>query len=273
MKQERLVQVEDTVYRVVISDKTEILLAARAAGKIPVGLLREGGDQDLRAARFLIEEEDSADDRFLERVVRRERGLPWIIGESERLFIREFTLEDICQVIQEAEDQEADRIFYTPDQLSAYIRTQYGFFEYGLWAVIRKADGVLLGKAGVTPAVCDLGVCKETEDHEMVLELGYHIFKPYRRRGYAEEACRLILAYIKEEGERSEVNPLVYAEVEKKNLASKALLEKLGFLRKEGGIDTAPSFQNQNDISSESIKEQRYSGEGLLRFQYEWNWR
>ena len=127
MKQEREVSVDGTIYRVVISDEKETLLAARAAGRVPVGLLHENGDQDLGAARFLVETPEAADERYLERVVRREIGLPWIIGESVRLMLREFTMADMNQVLREPDDQEADRVFYTPDKLEAYIRSQYGF--------------------------------------------------------------------------------------------------------------------------------------------------
>ena len=30
------------------------------------------------------------------------------------------------------------------------------------------------------------------------MELGYHIFKPYRRKGLAVEACRGIISHVKE---------------------------------------------------------------------------
>lgn len=55
------------------------------------------------------------------------------------------------------------------------------------------------------------------------MELGYHIFTPYRRQGYAEEVCRIILDYAEQEYECP-----VCAYVETGNEASAALLEKLG---------------------------------------------
>lgn len=236
MKQEREVSVEGTGYRVVISDEKETLLAARAAGRVPVGWLREGGEQDLGAARFLITELDGVDEAYLERVVRREMGLPWIIGESKRLTVREFTVEDLSQVIREPDDREADRVFYTPDKLNAYIRGQYGFYEYGLWAVVRKSDQSVIGKAGIVGCVEDrdsaeaegAGSMPESQNDGALagcqMELGYHIFTPYRRQGYAGEACRIILNYVEQEFACP-----VYADVECGNAASMALLEKLGF--------------------------------------------
>ena len=80
---------------------------------------------------------------------------------------------------------------------------------------VRKADGVIMGKAGIVGA---------EEDSELRMEIGYHIFEPYRRQGYALEACRLILDYIHEEFEAQ-----VYAVTESSNAASKGVLAKLGF--------------------------------------------
>lgn len=161
---EREVKVEGTVYRVIISDSQEALLAAKAAGRVSVGLLRgteeqesswEAGVQDLWAAEYVVETLEAADEAYLERVVRRHRRLPWVIGESEELLVREFTVEDAKWVPEEPGDTEADGIFYTPDKLRAYIEGQYRFYEYGVWAVVRKSDGRIVGKAGVSD--CDIG--------------------------------------------------------------------------------------------------------------------
>lgn len=259
MKQEREVSVEGTAYRVVISDERETLLAARAAGRVPVGLLHETGEQNLGTARFLVETLEAVDEQYLERVVRREIGLPWIIGESGRLILREFTMGDLEQVQKEPTDREADRVFYTPDKLEAYIRGQYGFYEYGLWAVVRKADGKLIGKAGLTD--CRAG---EREDGAVMMELGYHIFSPYRRQGYAGEACRIILDYAAQEYESP-----VYADVACDNAASIGLLKKLGFRRMAEKIPGA-----QSRVSREAmVTEQKYSESNVPQYRYVWNWR
>lgn len=234
MIQEYEVRVEGSIHIVMVSDEQQALLAAKAAGRAVVGFWHEGGNQKLSAAEYLVETLDVVDALYLERVVRRHLGLPWVIGESQRLIIREFTLEDIAQVIPESGDLAADKIFYTKDKLAAYIRNQYRFYEYGLWAVIRRSDGVLLGKAGVT----DGGT--EPMPH---LELGYHVFQPYRRQGYAEEACRTILSYAERE-----LDGPVYAVTNPANEPSARLLRKLGF----------------------EVSGQRYSAEGQLQNLYVW---
>lgn len=217
MTEERTVIVNGTQYGIVLSDEREALLAARAAGRVPVGLWND--QADLSMVRYLVESLECADERFLERVVRREMGLPWTIAESSRLLLREFAAEDWKRVLPEAQDTDQDRIFCGKDTLEAYIQNQYGFYEYGVWAVVRRSDGVILGTAGIVSA-------EEREDTGLWLELGYHIFEPYRRCGYAMEVCRLILDYVQDEYDAQ-----VYARTKRSNLASRSLLEKLGFVK------------------------------------------
>lgn len=216
MTEERTVLVDGTQYGIVLSDERETLLAARAAGRVPVGLWKE--QVDLSMVRYLVEDVEAADEAFLERVVRREMGLPWRIAESERLLLREFEADDWQYILPEAQDTDQDRIFCGKETLSAYIQNQYGFYEYGVWAVVRRSDGVILGTAGIVGA-------EDREDTGLWLELGYHVFEPYRRCGYAMEACRMILDHAQEEYEAH-----VYARTKWSNLASRKLLEKLGFV-------------------------------------------
>lgn len=238
MVQLREIEVEGKTFQVVISDETSALLAARAAGRVFVGVLSgRPGEQEFLPARYVVEEPEAADDGYLERVVRRELGLPWIIGESERLLLREFTLEDLPHVPHEETDQEADQVFYTEDKLEAYIRGQYGFYEYGLWAVVRKADGALVGKAGITgcretdpPGTETDPHGTETDPPGTAMEMGYHIFEPYRRLGYAKEACRMVMDYVKEEYD----SPICAVTLDS-NTASVGLLKELGFC--QGGRD------------------------------------
>ncbi len=252
-------------YPVILSDEQEALSAAQAAGRASVGLVTRDRCADmegsgdvwlnadyvaevlqtcfgklLRAAEYVMPEAEESqgflsedqilaeagiDDRYLERVLRRHLGLPWIICETERLLIREFTLADAELIPREPEDTDADAVFYTPELLDAYIRNQYRFCEHGIWAVVRKEDGVIVGMAGVTASAtagdCSAGGGCETDS--AALELGYHIFAPYRRRGYAEEACRAVLDWA-----RQELDCPVYAKVKPDNLPSVRLLKKLG---------------------------------------------
>lgn len=213
----RRILTEGTEYEVVISDERETLLAAKAAGRVAVGLADGAQSGTWLPVSYLLEAADEIEDAQLERIVRRHLGLPWTIAESDTVLIREFCLSDLPSIVREPQDQEADRIFYERGTLNAYIESQYGFYEYGMWAVIRKSDGALLGKAGVTAG--------ERPD---TLELGYHIFSKYRRQGYALRACRLILKTVDQT-----LKIPVLAKSDRDNQASLALLKRLGFTLKE----------------------------------------
>ena len=194
-------------------------------GRGPEGGELPGTRKDA-AARILSEA--GIDERHLERVVRRSLGLPWLICRTERLLVREFTLEDGRRVPREPEDTDGERIFASPELLERYIRHQYHFFEYGLWAVVRLEDGALVGIAGVSNWQEDReipweGGAPDCGAAHPPLELGYHIFRPYRRRGYAREACQAILAYVQDE-----YGCQVGAAVKPDNTASVRLLTSLG---------------------------------------------
>ena len=73
-----------------------------------------------------------------------------------------------------------------------------------------RADGVLVGKAGLTDG-----------------ELGYHIYEPFRRQGYALEACRAIVKYGFETLELDKIR----LRTKRSNTASRILAEKMGFVQ------------------------------------------
>lgn len=233
MIQEREVQIGSVRYPVTISDRQQALQAAKAAGRAVVGYLHEGSDPSLTPADYLVETLEAADEKFLEQVVRRHLGLPWEIGSSGRLLIRELNIEDLG-ALQEAARWEhtapdsPDGLFCRAETLAAYIHSQYRFYEYGIWAVIRKSDGRLIGKVGVFDVLeRHLPETKKPPaPQEMQLELGYHIFLPYRGQGYGTEACRLILDYVKDQWDCP-----VYAAVSPENEPSLRLLDRLGFVR------------------------------------------
>lgn len=206
------VTVEGIRYPVTVSDDNEALLAAAAAGRAIIGIwdpsvrpLGAGFD----ACLYLVCEMEAADDMLLEKAVRRQYGLPWIIAQTKRLLIREFTKDDPLEA-ESADD--GDGVFSDRARREDYIDNQYRFHECGLWALVLKKSGVIIGKAGITAG-----------------QLGYHIYGPFRGRGYAFEACSAILGYAEEElGLRH-----VRIKTGEGNEASVRLAEALGFSRTE----------------------------------------
>ena len=138
MTEKRTVFISGTPYTVTISSEQEVLSAAYAAGGAIIGLWdKNRSGQSLAPAEYVVECAEDADEEFLERVVRRRLHMPWIIAETERLVIREFTAEDAAHMIQE-DVGPGDEIFHRREKLTAYIDSQYRFFEYGIWAVVEK---------------------------------------------------------------------------------------------------------------------------------------
>ena len=133
------------------------------------------------------------------------------------------------------------RGFGSVEELEAYTKHQYTFYEFGFWALVEKETGDLIGVAGLKVPEEDgkeeqelvklelFNGRENAGDGEVVLELGYHIFPEYRRKGYAKEACRAAIEYAEEEF--GTVQFIV--RIGKENIVSKKVAESLGFVRTE----------------------------------------
>ena len=62
-----------------------------------------------------------------------------------------------------------------------YIRSMYRFYNYGIWTVLERKSGAIIGRVGI-----------ETENirDKSVLEPGYLIGKDWRRQGFAKKPFR-----------------------------------------------------------------------------------
>ena len=160
----------------------------------------------MRCGEFSYAVPDFADatEELADLVLRRHLGLPWQIGETERLILRELAAED-AEHIPEEEYGAEEKIFRFRELLERYIKNQYGFYEYGIWAVVEKRTGRLAGLAGVSnpnlPPEAEAFLAAAGENGPDAcpwLELGYHIFRPFRRMGYGREAVREAADYAQE---------------------------------------------------------------------------
>ena len=99
--------------------------------------------------------------------------------------------------------------------MEAHIRHAYLFYDFGLWTVIEKQGGQIIGQAG-------LFVSELLDD---AVELGYLIGQLYRGKGYAQECGRAILTYAEEVLDLEELHVLI----ERTNDKSLHVAQKLGF--------------------------------------------
>ena len=101
----------------------------------------------------------------------------------------------------------------------SYINYMYRLYGYGMWVVIEKATGKLIGRVGI----------ENREVCEGEPELGYMIDVSYQRKGYATEVCLAVIGYAWNFLEFDKLNCLI----QKGNKASECLAEKLGFMFRE----------------------------------------
>lgn len=115
----------------------------------------------------------------------------WIL-ETPRLCLREMTREDLPALramLQDSEVMYAYNGAFTEEETLAWLERQLARYEqygFGLWAVILRETGEMVGQCGLT-----MQPWKERE----LLEVGYHFRKEYWHRGYAAEAARACVRY------------------------------------------------------------------------------
>ena len=106
--------------------------------------------------------------------------------ETNRLILREMSTEDFDALHAIFSDPETMQYYPAPfdaDKTRSWIaRNQVRYAEcgFGLWAVVLKETGAVIGDCGVT---------MQNIHGQMLPEIGYHIRKDHQRRGYASEAA------------------------------------------------------------------------------------
>lgn len=210
-----------------LSDNPDICGLAVLGGCSCIACLtEENKDKEFTGVRYAVESLANIDGRFMERVCRRYAGLPWEILQTKRCVVREMTTADVPSFYEIYKEPSItaymEGLFSEEEQeteyVKNYIKNVYEFFEYGLWTIVEKKSGKIIGRAGISWR-------EETGE----TELGYVIAVPFQRQGYAYEVCSAILQYAKEELEIEQVA----AYVKEENVASNRLCHKLGF-QKEG---------------------------------------
>ncbi len=210
----------ETMY---LTDQPEIYAALREQRRYVLPYYHEHNrSASFPEAHYVIEELEETDFRSLDMAYRRLAGLPWEILETEHLLVRETTVEDVdCFYRIYGEPSVTDymeNLFEDRDEEIAYIReyikTVYAFYGYGMWTVLEKESGEVIGRAGLS-----------RREGFSLPELGFVIGVPWQGRGYAFEVCSAILRYAGEELSMERVQVLAQPENEK----SLRLCEKLGF--------------------------------------------
>lgn len=215
-----IIYIEETL---IITDDPKAAEILLDRGRYVVILYHEQNrSQNFPAAKYGMEDLFQLEYKSYQEVYQRLAGQPWEILQTDRLLVRESVLEDVDEfyriyrepsITLYMEDLYKDRdeeLAY----MKAYIDRIYGFYGYGLWTVVLKDTGQVIGRAGLSVR----------EGYELP-ELGFLIEVSYQKQGYGFEVCNGILQYAKEVLEFEKIQALA----EEKNIISVHLLEKLGF--------------------------------------------
>jgi ribosomal-protein-alanine N-acetyltransferase len=106
--------------------------------------------------------------------------------ETQRLFLRELQSVDVEELAQVLGDPETMRFYPHPkshEETLAWIewsRRSYAENGFGLWALVLKEHGNLVGDCGLT---------MQDVDGESFVEVGYHLSRSHWHRGLATEAA------------------------------------------------------------------------------------
>ncbi len=205
----------------VVADTMEELQYA-VSGNYAV-LYISGENEYVDGAQYVTDSLEECDYDYLRMVFCRQKGLPMRILETKRTWLREMTVEDLDELYRIYDDDQVRRYLeplYPYEQEKEftvnYIHNMYGLYGYGLWLVFDKADGRMIGRAGISVRTID------GEDRN---ELGYILRREYRRQGYAYEVCQGIMNYA---FNKLKMEDLLIV-TDKRNLPSCDLAEKLGF--------------------------------------------
>jgi [ribosomal protein S5]-alanine N-acetyltransferase len=142
--------------------------------------------------------------------------------DTDRLIIREFTLDDAPFILELLNDPGwkrfiGDRQCDTLDKARTYLREgpieTYRRLGFGFWQVETKAGRRPIGMCGL--------IKRETLDH---VDIGFAFLPAYRGGGYAHEAAAACLGYARDTLRLDRI----VATTALDNDASSRLLEKLG---------------------------------------------
>ncbi len=217
------VTIDGTERALYVTDRLETARELKRRGEAVVVYLHEGNrDQDFSEFTYAVKDLSALDAEYAERVYRRVKNLPWTILETDRCIIRETTPEDVESFYKIYSNPEITKymegLYPEIEQEKQYVREYiekiYAFYEFGVWTVLEKESGEVIGRAGFS--------YRQGYDEP---EIGYIIGVPWQRHGYAEEVCRAILEY----GWRKLHFKRVQALVETENEPSLLLCDKLGF--------------------------------------------
>ncbi len=167
--------------------------------------------------------------------------------ETERLILREYTLSDFKALYEILSDAETMQHYPEPfdvDRVYGWISwniSNYKKYGYGLWAVVLKETGQLIGDCGITI---------QNINGKQLPEIGYHINKNFWRKGFAKEAAKKCRDWIFENSDFD----AVYSYMKYTNVASYKTAISCGMKKVEEYADPKNEISYAYAITREEWK-------------------
>lgn len=141
--------------------------------------------------------------------------------ETERLLLRELTYDDyeaLYAVLADSDIMEHYPYTFDEARVRRWITRNIERYEqdgFGLWAVVLKETGAVIGDCGIT---------MQNIHGAMLPEIGYHIRRDAQRKGYASEAAAACIRFAFENYDF----PAVYSYMKYTNIPSQRTAMKNG---------------------------------------------
>lgn len=141
--------------------------------------------------------------------------------ETERLVLRKMNegdLESLGLFLSDKEVMYAYEHAFSSEEVKNWLDRQLERYEkdgFGLWAVVLKESGEMIGDCGLTI---------QDADGERLLEIGYHLRKKFWHKGYATEAAEACKKYAFE----TLGAPIVCSIIRDNNFPSRKVAERNG---------------------------------------------
>lgn len=167
-----------------------------------------------------------------------------IILETERLQLREMKegdFSDLCRILQDPETMWAYEGAFSDEEVWAWLHNQLRRYReedgHGLWAVILKESGEMIGQCGLT---------YQEWGERRVLEVGYLFQRDCWHQGYATEAAGACRDYAFDQLGKREV----FSIIREGNRASRAVAERNGMTRRGGLVKHYRRVDMPHDVFS-----------------------
>lgn len=147
-----------------------------------------------------------------------------VILETKRLLLREMNVDDfgaLCRIMQDAETMYAYEGAFSDQEVRDWLNRQLSRYlehVFGLWAVVLKETGEMIGQCGLTI---------QPWKNEQVLEIGYLFQRAFWHNGYATEAAISCKKYAFEVLKADEVCSII----RDTNLPSQRVAERNGMTK------------------------------------------